>query len=123
MSGWLLTIYGILTLAVAVGYCWSGQTWIGIDAMIASLLAPAATGGFKTAFFVGGRAMKITVSVIALSVLALAYWLARGFQAGLFGLDVSGVTWIVVGAVLGYASAERGEQYYFVDPAPKSVSQ
>jgi hypothetical protein len=117
MSGWLLTIYGFLTLAVAIGYCWSGETWLGMQA-----LAPAATGGFKAAFFVGGRGMKVAVSIIAALVLGLAYWLALGFEAGLFGMDMSGVAWIVVGAVLGYAGAERGEPYYFVDPTPKSAS-
>jgi hypothetical protein len=117
----LLTAYGLASFIIGMGYAWSGGTWAAVPVLVASFLAPATASVFKAAFFVGHTTMRIVTAVIAITVLAFVYWLARGFEANLLGLEMSGVTWIVIGVAVGYWATERGDSYYYVDPATKAV--
>jgi hypothetical protein len=73
----------------------------------ASLISLIAAGALKFGVLWGTGAQRVGTPIIALLLLALAYWLGSGFSVVLFGLVLSGQAWAVVGAVIGLLFVNR----------------
>ena len=81
---------------------------VGLSAFGASFLAVVAAGGLKFGLFWGDSAQKIGVPIVAVLLLAFAYWLSGGFAAQLFGVALSGEAWAIIGGLVGFVCVNRG---------------
>jgi hypothetical protein len=97
---WVITIYLFLSVAIAVTAIKVGVL-VGLSAFGASFLAVVAAGGLKFGLFLGDRAQKIGVPIVAVLLLTFAYWLSGGFSVHLFGVALSGEAWAIIGGLVG----------------------
>ena len=105
---WIITIYLFLSAAIAITGAVKAGILVGLSAFGASFLAVVAAGGLKFGLFWGDRAQKIGIPIIAVLLLALAYWISAGFSAQLFGVALSGEAWAIIGALVGFVCINRG---------------
>jgi hypothetical protein len=97
---WIITIYLFLSVAIAITGAKAGVL-VGLTAFSASFLAVVAAGGLKFGLFLGDRAQKIGVPIVAVLLLTFAYWLSGGFSVQLFGVALSGEAWAIIGGLVG----------------------
>ena len=104
--GWIVYIYIVASLAIAVSAGINAGWGPGLSAFGASALALVAGGGLKASLH-GDRTQKIGGLVIALVVAALAVWVGGGFTATLWGLHITGATWALIGGVVCFVFTTR----------------
>jgi hypothetical protein len=99
-----LFLYVIIS-AVAAFSAWS-TSGIGVAGAMfgASMLAWFGGSGLRGSLIAGDKSQKIGGMVFAALFFFAAHWLATspGFVVGLFGVQVGGGIWWVIGAVLGF---------------------
>jgi hypothetical protein len=105
---WIITIYLFLSIAIAITGAIKAGVLVGLSAFGASYLAVVAAGGLKFGLFWGDSAQKIGVPIVAVLLLAFAYWLSGGFAAQLFGVALSGEAWAIIGGLVGFVCVNRG---------------
>jgi hypothetical protein len=89
-------LYVVLSIAIAISAGTSAGIWVALHAAGGSLLALSAGVGIR-ASLKGDRTQKIVGSVIGLAILALSLWISEGFLATLYGVNISGPIWAIIG--------------------------
>ncbi len=105
---WIITIYLLLSVAIAITGAMKAGVLVGLSAFGASFLAVIAAGGLKLGLFWGDRAQRIGVPIVAVLLLTFAYWLSSGFSAQLFGVALSGEAWTIIVGLVGFVCVNRG---------------
>jgi len=104
---WPISIYLLLSLAIALtGWLDAGFT-VGLSAIGTSVLSISAGGGLKASLLWGDKAQKIGGPLIAAIVMALALWISRGFSVQLSGYILSGTMWGWIGFVICFVFASK----------------
>jgi hypothetical protein len=105
----LVYIYSVLTITVGISAMWKGAVYPGIAGIIGATLCWFAASGLKGSLMVGTPAQKrhgvLAATVFVAVGIGLVYH--SGFWIGLFGVELSGVTWCVIGFAAGYVSTTR----------------
>jgi hypothetical protein len=104
---WPIYIYFIASIIMAVGLLLHGQFKFALCLFGTSMLSLTAAGGLKFGLFWGDKSQRIGVPIVALLIFAVAHWLSGGFSVQLFGYYISGLTWGIVGAVIGFLFINR----------------
>jgi hypothetical protein len=118
MSAWrsasrrLILLYATMSIVYAVGAIRYDSVTSGLCIFGASTLAIMAGAGLR-ASLEGDRAQKIAGPVITALLLALAWWLSMRSSWNIFGHQLSGSVWMVIGFILfcaagGEKSLEHG---------------
>ena len=112
--GWLMYIYGLITIFGGVQAIINRSVGNGAGAIVACAICLIASSTLASCFLarheqnypakdLGGIA-AIAV-VLTLIGLALARW--SGFRLIMYGVEISGIQWALVGSVVGLLSAKR----------------
>jgi hypothetical protein len=110
----LMVIYAFITIAVGIQVILDRSVGIGVGALIACAICLIASTTLVSCFL-GRQEQQYTakdlgiIGVIAVSLtlvgLALMRW--SGFRLTLYGVEISGVQWALVGSVVGLTTAKR----------------
>jgi len=103
----LLYLYVVMSLVVSVAAVFHGLG-AGLCAILTSTIALIAGGGWKAMLFWGDMTQKIGGTLAAVLLAAFAYWLSRGFSAGLFSYRFTGAEWGAIGFVLAFLWVHGG---------------
>jgi hypothetical protein len=93
----ILTVTSIIHVGIISALCLFGT----------SMISFTAAGGLKFGILWGDKAQKIGVPLLAVLFLAFAYWLFSGFSVQLLGYHLSGLTWGIIGVVIGIIFVDR----------------
>lgn len=89
----------VITTAINAGFlpafCAAGTSFISMIAV----------GGITNVFQTGDKAQKVGTSAIGGLALLLAYWFSTGFLVRLFGQEINGQVWGLIGGFTGFLSA------------------
>jgi hypothetical protein len=104
----LLTLaYMLLTLAMAGSALWKGAIYPGIAGLVGPTLCLFAASGLKGSFMVGTSREKLAGVTGAIACVAVGIIYHSGYSIGLFGYEFTGVTWCLVGLVVGWIGTSR----------------
>src|SRR6266700_467334 len=97
----LIYIYMMLTLAMGISALYKGAIYAGIVGIIGPTLCWFAASGLKGSLMVGTSTQKIGGLAAAIAFVAVGIGIVyhSGYWVGLFGYELTGVTWCVVGLV------------------------
>ncbi len=98
----LVTFYILLTAVVAITIAIKVNVVYGLCAFGAAILAAIAGGGTREGIRKWQGITTIGIIMLGFGLFALAYWLWHKFSVVLFGYQIPGETWTIVGAVLGF---------------------
>lgn len=110
----LMVIYAFITIAVGIRVILDRWVGIGVGALIACAICLIASATLVSCFLARHEQQYSakdlgTIGVIAVSLtlvgLALMRW--TGFRLTLYGVEISGVQWALVGSVVGLTMAKR----------------
>jgi len=104
---WPIFIYFIISIILAVASFFRTGTSVALCLFGTSMISLVAAGGLKFGILWGDRAQKIGVPLVAILLLGFAYWLSSGFSVQIFGYQLSGLTWGIIGAVIGLIFVDR----------------
>jgi hypothetical protein len=108
---WVLYVY-LLASVVAAFSAW-GNSGIGVAASIlgASMLSWWGASGIRGSLTAGNTSQKIAGLIFGIAFFIGAHWIATssGFIVGLFGTQIGGGVWWVIGAVIGYLSTAKAD--------------
>jgi hypothetical protein len=110
---WILNAYMILSLVDGVMTMFTASFWTGASVIAAAFLSLAVVGGFRAAFFRYESEHRLGYLAVSLVALVLIAWLSRKFQIALFGLNMPGWEWCVIGASISalYSSIDRDSRW------------
>ena len=105
----LLTIYMTLTLIMGVSALWNGVVYAGIAGIVGPTLCWFAGSGLRGCFFVGNSSEMFAGLGAAIVFVAVGIGIVyhSGYWIGLFGYELTGVTWCLIGLLLGWAITKR----------------
>ncbi len=105
----LLYIYMLLTVVMGVSALSKGAIYPGIAGIVGPTLCWFAASGLKGSLMVGTSSQKFggLGAAIAFVAVGLGIVYHSGYWVGLFGYQFTGVTWCVVGLVVGWISTTR----------------
>lgn len=105
----LLYVYMLLTLTMAGSALWKGAVYPGIAGLVGPTLCWFAACGLKGLLMVGTSRQKLAGMGSAIAFVAVGVGIVyhSGYWIGLFGYEFTGVTWCLVGLVVGWISASR----------------
>ena len=108
---WIVAAYGVLSLVAGVMAMLKAGVWAGAAIVAASFLSLAVVSGLKTAFFRLDSEHRLANLILSLVVIALIVWLSQQFRIALFGLNIVGRDWCLLGFGLSalYASIDRDD--------------
>jgi hypothetical protein len=96
----------VLSIAIAITAGTGAGIWVALHAAGGGLLALSAGVGIR-ANLKGDGTQKIVGSVLGLAILALSLWISEGFSAKLFGVNISGPIWAIIGFVVCFMFSSR----------------
>ncbi len=103
---WPIFIYFMASIAIAVSAGMRAGIWVALHVAGASMLALTAGGGLRASFR-GDKSQKIGGSLIAVAIMGVALWVSAGFSATLFGVNISGPIWAIIGFVVCLVFADK----------------
>lgn len=105
----LIFIYMLLTLAMGGSALWKGYLYPGVAGIVGPSLCWFAASGFKGSLLVGMWSQKLAglAAAVAFVIVGIGIVYHSGYWVGLFGYEFTGVTWCVVGLVVGWISTTR----------------
>jgi hypothetical protein len=106
----LLTLaYMLLTLAMAGSALWKGAIYPGIAGLVGPTLCWSAASGLKGSLMVGTPRQKLAGMTSAIACVAVGVGIIyhSGYWIGLFGYEFTGITWCLVGLVVGWIGTSR----------------
>src|SRR5438094_756494 len=95
---WITYIYWITSLVISVTAFTAGWR-AALSAAGTSLLSIIAGAGLRGSFY-GTKPQKVAGFVLAAILISIAYWLGQEFSAHLFGFDLTGAEWGLLGFVI-----------------------
>lgn len=98
----LVAFYVVLTSIIAVVVAIKISIMTGLCAFGAAMLSATAGGGTKEGLRKWQGITSVGIVIIGVALFAFSYWLGHQFSLVLFGYHISGETWAIVGAVLGF---------------------
>jgi hypothetical protein len=106
----LLTLaYMLLTLAMAGFALWKSAMYPGIAGLIGPTLCWSAASGLKGSLMLGTSRQRLAgmAGAIACGAVGVGIIYPSGYSAGLLGYEFTGVTWCLVGLVVGWIGTSR----------------
>jgi hypothetical protein len=110
----LWMIYGFITIAAGIQVILNRSVGVGAGALVACaicVIASSALGSSILARYELKYSMKdlAIIAVIAVSLTLVGLELMRwsGFRLTLYGIEISGIQWALVGSVIGLITANR----------------
>ena len=105
----LLYIYMLLTLAMGGSALWKGAIYPGLAGITGPTLCWFAASGLKGSLMVGTSLQKLAGLGAAIAFVGVGVGIVyhSGYWVGLFGYEFTGVTWCVVGLVVGWIGTTR----------------
>jgi hypothetical protein len=105
----LIYIYTLVALVTGGLALWNGAIYAGVAGIVGPIMCWSATSGLKGSLLVGTRPQRLAGSVAALLLAAVGMGIVyhSGFWVGFFGYKFSGVTWCLVGLVVGWIATKR----------------
>jgi hypothetical protein len=106
---WVLYVYGLLVVVTGVSSLLKGAMWPGTAGILGPALCTFAGSGVRGSFMVGTRGQKLGGLVGGGVFLALGSVLLylSGYRVSIFGVEIDGVAWGLLGAVLGFVFTPR----------------
>src|SRR2546425_13223215 len=105
----LVYIYMVLTVVMGISALVKGATYPGIAGIVGPTLCWFAASGLKGSLMVGTTGQKLggLAAAIVFTAAGIGLVYHSGYWVGLFGYDLTGVTWCVIGLVAGWISTSR----------------
>jgi hypothetical protein len=111
---WLMIIYAFITIATGIQVILNRSVGIGVEAFIACAICLLASTALVTCFLARHEEQYsstdlgiIAVIAVSLTLVGLALMRWSGFQLTLYGIEISGIQWALVGSVVGLITARR----------------
>jgi hypothetical protein len=110
----LMVIYAFITIAVGIQVILNRSVGIGAEALIACAICLIASSTLLSCLLARHEQQYSTkdlgiIAVIAVSLtlvgLALMRW--SGFRLTLYGVEISGIQWALLGSVVGLVTAKK----------------
>ena len=98
----LAVFYSLIVFAAAIGFVFSNGILFALNFLGAAYLPLIAAAGIKWGLVAGDSQQKVGVPIVGLILLGLGYWLSRDVSLQLFGYHVSGLTLVIIGALVGF---------------------
>jgi len=105
----LLYIYMVLTVLMGISALWKGAIYPGVAGIVGPTLCWFAASGLKGSLMVGTTVQRLGGLGAATLFVAVGLGIVyhSGYWVTLYGYELSGVTWCVVGFALGWISTTR----------------
>jgi hypothetical protein len=110
----LLVIYAFITIAVGIQVIIDRSVGIAVGALVACAICPIASATLASCFLArqdqqySVKDLSITgVIAVSLTLVGLALMRWSGFRLTLYGVEISGIQWALVGSVVGLVVANR----------------
>ena len=105
----LVYLYTILTVLMGGGVVWQGAIYPGLAGIVGPTLCWFAASGLKGSLMVGTPTQKIggLVAAIVFAAVGLGIVYHSGYGVTVFGYELSGVAWCLVGLLAGWISTTR----------------
>ncbi len=101
---WLFYIYLVITVVITVAMMLRGQVGYGLALLGASALGFVGGSGIQGSRYAGTGKAGLALGVVIFAVgLVIAY--TSGVRLRLFGIDLPGVAWVIIGFVVSYLAA------------------
>ena len=97
----MVRLYTLAIFCITTAFLFVNGIAFALSFFGAALLPCVAVAGAKWGILRGDRQQKIGVPVIGVMLLAFAYWLSTGISVRLFGLNLSGLSFVVIGSLIG----------------------
>ena len=104
---WPIYIYLILSVTLAISAGINAGISAGLAAVGTSVLCLVAGSGLKAALWYGDKLQKIYGPFVAAAILGLAIWIGTGFSVQIFGQNLTGPEWGIIGAVVCFIFTNR----------------
>ena len=105
----LVSIYMMLTLLMGLSAVWKGAIYPGLAGIAGPALCWFAASGLKGSLMIGTPVQKFAglgMAIVFVGVgLGIVYH--AGYWVGLFGYELTGITWCIVGLAAGWISTTR----------------
>ncbi len=105
----LVYIYMVLSVILGVSAMFSGAIYAGISGIIGPMLCWFAVSGLKGSLMVGTSSQKLWGAIAAIFFIAIGIGIVydSGFWIKMYGISFRGVTWCLIGLVVGWISTTR----------------
>ena len=97
----LLGTYTVLSFVLSIATIFHTGIVAGLCLFAVSIISLTATGIIKYSIVTGNKQQKLLFPIIAIIFLAFGYWLSKGLSVHLIFGQVSGLTWEIIGAMIG----------------------
>ncbi len=94
-------LYFLAILGIAVVFVFKNGVAFALSFLGTAIIPCVAIAGMKWGLMKGDRQQRIGVPIVALLLLAFAYWLSTGVSVQVFGHNLSGLTLGIIGSVIG----------------------
>lgn len=107
--GWVLYIYVVLVVVTGIGALAKGAIYPGIAGIVGPMLCWWAGSGLKGSLLVGTHSQRIggLAAAIVFVVVGCGIVYHSGYWVSLFGYELLGTTWSLIGLALGYMATRR----------------
>lgn len=105
----LLYIYMLMTVLMGISAAWKGAIYPGVAGIVGPALCWFAASGLKGSLVVGNIAQKLGGVGAAILFVAAGLGIVyhSGYWVALYGYELSGITWCLVGFAVGWISTTR----------------
>jgi len=102
-------IYMILSILLGVSAIFSGSLYAGISGIIGPMMCWFAVSGLKGSLMVGTSSQKLwgIISAIVFIGIGIGIVYDSGFWVKIYGVSFRGITWCLIGLVVGWISTTR----------------
>ena len=106
---WVQYLYVLLTLVMGIAAIVKGAVYPGIAGLVGPVLCWFAGSGLKGSLLVGTGSQKLGGLAAAIVFLIVGFGIVyhSGYWVSIFGYDLSGVAWSVIGLVAGFLFTGR----------------
>lgn len=102
-------LYALISLFAGLGALGNSGWIAGASLVAASLLGWWAGTGLKGSLLIGDKSQKIGGFVMAAVFLLIAHFLSYNFLVSLFGIEVGGGIWYLIGALVGFFTTNKSD--------------
>jgi len=105
----VMYLYMVMTLLIGGLLIWKGGIYPGIAGIVGPTLSWFAAAGLKGSLMVGATPQKLAGLGLAGAFLAVGIGLVyhSGYWVEIFGYQLSGISWCIIGFIVGWASTTR----------------